>query len=179
MLSALLKELCQMPESIELSARSVTVTPHPTADNNFFEQEAAWHSKIAERAFALFQDRGSVDGYDWNDWVTAESELLKPVALEVYESEDRYIVSAEVPGFCAKDLEIQLEGSRMLIHGVRAADQTESHDSVSSERTSRPIYRLIEFAIPVLVDASSAKAEDGILEVTLPKSKEQTDPPTA
>jgi HSP20 family molecular chaperone IbpA len=165
-----------MQESTELSARSVTITAHPAAENNLFEQESAWHSKIAERAFAYFQDRGSVDGYDWADWVAAESKLLKPVALEIRESEDGYIVSAEVPGFSAKDLEIQMDGTRMLIHGVKTAGQ--SADS-AAEQAARPIHRLIEFSFPVVAEGCRAQAEDGILEVTLPKSKEQSDPPAA
>jgi HSP20 family protein len=166
-----------MPESIESSEKSVTITAQPEAANNLFEQEADWHSKIAERAFAYFQDRGSVDGYDLADWVAAESELLKPVALEIGESEDSYVVIAEVPGFSAKELEIQLDGARVLIHGAKAVGQ--SADSATSERASRPIYRLIEFSFPISAAGSHAQAEDGILQVTLPKSKEQTDPPAA
>ena len=165
-----------MPESIESSTKSVTIMAQPSAENNLFAQEDIWHNKIAERAFAYYQDRGSVDGYDWADWVAAESELLKSIALEIRESEDSYIVSAEVPGFSAKELEIQLDGTRMLIHGAKFSDQSTEG---ATERTSKPVYRLIEFSFPIAADGSRAQAEDGILQVTLPKSKEQSVSPAA
>ncbi|HEX4603547.1 MAG TPA: Hsp20 family protein [Candidatus Angelobacter sp.] len=165
-----------MQQSVE-SPNSVTITAHPAADNNLFEQESAWHNKVAERAFAYFQDRGSIDGYDWADWAAAESEFLKPIVLEVSESPDRYIVSAEAPGFRAKDLEIQLDGTRMLIHGIRAADESKNDGSTSSELASRPIYRFIDFSAPIMAEGCHAEVEDGILTLTLAKSGEQHDAP--
>lgn len=164
-----------MPDTIQ--SHAVTIT-RPAQGDNLFDQEEAVHSKIAERAFELFQARGSVDGSDWNDWLNAESELIKPVALEVSESEDQFAVSAEVPGFRPKDFEIQLDGSRMVIHGLRTGDGKEGVESTDGE-TSPQIFRLVEFSSPVSAAGSHAEVEDGILQITLPKSKEQTGPPSA
>lgn len=164
-----------MPDTTQ--SRAVTIT-HPAEGNNLFGQEAAVHSRIAQRAFELFQARGSVDGSDWNDWLTAERELIKPVALEVSESEDQFAVSAEVPGFRPKDVEIQLDGSRMVIHGLRAGDGKEGAESTDGERSPQ-IFRLVEFSSPVSVAGSHAEVEDGILQVIVPKSKEQTSLPSA
>jgi hypothetical protein len=37
-------------------------------------------SAIAERAFALFEDRGRTDGHDVDDWLEAERQLLHELA---------------------------------------------------------------------------------------------------
>jgi HSP20 family molecular chaperone IbpA len=52
---------------------------------------------IAQRTFGLFQQRGGADGRDLEDWFRAESELLKPVPIEISESNDTYTIRAEVP----------------------------------------------------------------------------------
>ena len=33
------------------------------------------HAQIAQRAYALWQERGGGDGQDLNDWLTAEGEI--------------------------------------------------------------------------------------------------------
>ena len=36
------------------------------------------HVVIAKRAYELFLQRGGEHGHDWEDWLTAERELLPP-----------------------------------------------------------------------------------------------------
>jgi outer membrane protein TolC len=37
------------------------------------------HERIAQRAYQLYETRGRVDGYDVQDWLEAEQELLSRV----------------------------------------------------------------------------------------------------
>jgi HSP20 family molecular chaperone IbpA len=66
---------------------------------------------IARRAFDIFESCGRVPGHELEDWFRAESELLRPVPLNVTESNDEYIVRAEVPGFGSKDIEVIVKRS--------------------------------------------------------------------
>lgn len=34
-------------------------------------------NRIRSRAYQLYKQRGSVDGFDWDDWFQAEAETLK------------------------------------------------------------------------------------------------------
>jgi Protein of unknown function (DUF2934) len=36
---------------------------------------------IAERAYAIYLDRGCQDGFDWEDWFQAEREIRTSVAV--------------------------------------------------------------------------------------------------
>ncbi|MGA8103784.1 MAG: DUF2934 domain-containing protein, partial [Candidatus Acidiferrales bacterium] len=43
-------------------------------------------NQIARRAFEIFESRGGVHGQDCEDWLLAESELLKPMKFSISES---------------------------------------------------------------------------------------------
>jgi hypothetical protein len=63
---------------------------------SFFEDMDNLTNRIAQRAFGLFEERGT-DGKEWEDWLRAEAELLKPMPVELSEAEKEYTVKAEVP----------------------------------------------------------------------------------
>ena len=55
------------------ASRKTTTTPTPTSVElaNTDHQE-----QIRKRAYELYEQRGRVDGFDEQDWFTAESEML-------------------------------------------------------------------------------------------------------
>jgi HSP20 family molecular chaperone IbpA len=66
------------------------------------------NSLIAQRAYEIFESRGGAHGSDPDDWFTAEGEVLHPLAIERTETESALRITAQVPGFEAKDLEVVL-----------------------------------------------------------------------
>jgi HSP20 family protein len=102
--------------TVKPGTESTTMVKFPKT-HNIFEDFEALRNEIARRAFGFFQNRGSVNGRDLDDWFLAESELLKPVPIEMSESNDGYTIRAEVPGFEAKDLDVKLEQNSLFIHG--------------------------------------------------------------
>jgi HSP20 family protein len=112
---------------------------------NLFEDFEALTKAITQRAFGLFQRRGGTDGRDLEDWFRAEAELLKPVPIEISESNEAYTVRAEVPGFDAKDLSIHVEGNSVYIHGKNEQKKEEKkgkevkYSEVSATELSRRI----------------------------------------
>ena len=84
---------------------------------NFLGELDALNRETAKRAFALFQQRGYMNGWDVDDWLRAESEILRPVPIEMSESDDSFTIRAEVPGFDAKNLSIQADGNSVYIRG--------------------------------------------------------------
>ena len=112
---------------------------------SIFEDFEALTNTIAQRAFGFFQQRGSADGWDLDDWVRAESELLKPVPIEMSESDDGYTIRAEVPGFDVKDLNVRVEPNSIYIHGKSEQKKEEkkgkevTYSEVSANELSRRI----------------------------------------
>jgi HSP20 family protein len=105
------------------------------------------------------------------NWLRAESELLQPVRLEVSESDDALTVRAEVPGFNAKELEINVESRTLTITGKHETqEENKKGKTLYSERSAQEILRVVD--LPTEVDSSkvSATLKEGILNIELPKA---------
>jgi HSP20 family protein len=127
---------------------------------------------IARRAFGIFESRGRSPGHELEDWFRAESELLRPVPVNVAESDGEYIVRAEVPGFSGKDIEVMVEPLYLAISGKRATNEDEENGKmIRCESRADRIFRVLD--LPPFVDTSkiSTTLRDGILIVDLPKAR--------
>jgi HSP20 family protein len=137
-----------------------------------FEQIDRIYDSIARRAFEIFSSQGTGFGHDLENWLKAESELLHPVHVQMTEHDGTVNVSAEVPGFEAKDLEIKLEPSRVTVSGKRETkEERKKGKTIYQEQCANEILRIVD--LPAEVDASKAEAKlkNGILEMRMPKGK--------
>ena len=137
-----------------------------------FDQMNAIFENIARRAFEIFEGNGRVFGRDVEDWFQAERELLRPVNVELTETEAAFELKAEAPGFNEKELEVNVEPRRVLITGKRETKAEETKGKVvRSEASAEQMLRVVE--LPAEVDAAKAAAtlmKNGILSVTMPKA---------
>ncbi len=93
--------------------------------------------------------------------------------IDVYETDDRYIVAAELPGLAREDIELALEASRLTLRGRRAdrpSDRNHALHFHQVERGHGAFARTFEFGSKIDVDAVSADLSNGVLTVTLPKA---------
>ena len=94
-------------------------------------------------------------------------------AIEVFEKEDKFVVKAELPGVKEDDVDVSVVGDTLTIKGERKAEsEVNEEDYYCCERSYGSFFRSI--ALPSTVDAKKIEAsyEDGILEVSLPKTAE-------
>jgi HSP20 family protein len=112
-------------------------------------------------------------------WPVVEREttgLLEGVwspSVDVYQTEDKIVVKADVPGLEKKDFDISVVNSHLTIKGERKhEDEVKEENYHRIERAYGAFERT--FALPATVDAEKIQAEykDGVLEVTLPKKEE-------
>ena len=92
--------------------------------------------------------------------------------IDVYETEDRYVVSAELPGLAREQIDLALEDARLTIRGERqghGADAPEIVHFHQVERGHGAFSRTFEFAATIDLNGVSADLSDGVLTVTLPK----------
>src|SRR5712691_3947711 len=92
----------------------------------FFDRPQEINDLISSRAYQLFESRGFTHGYDREDWLRAESEILLNVPVGITETETELTIRAEVPGFTENDLEVRVAPGSLCIIGKReeAAEQT-------------------------------------------------------
>ena len=91
--------------------------------------------------------------------------------IDVYETVDRYVVTAEVPGIEREQIELAIEDNRLTIRGARPSAGVEGgrRRYHQVERGHGTFSRTFEFPDAIASGEISADLRDGILTVTLPK----------
>lgn len=93
--------------------------------------------------------------------------------FDVRETNDAFILQADVPGVYEKDLDISLTNNRLIVSGKRESEQEVKGETYyRSERTWGSFSR--SFNLPTDVDANKVTAElkSGVLVIHLPKTGE-------
>jgi HSP20 family protein len=93
-------------------------------------------------------------------------------AADISETDEEYLVRAELPGVERKDVKVSLEDGVLTIEGERKQEKEEKGKTMHRvERFYGSFCR--RFNLPEDAEASSIKAEtkDGVLNVHIPKSK--------
>ncbi|HLT25841.1 MAG TPA: Hsp20/alpha crystallin family protein [Zeimonas sp.] len=100
----------------------------------------------------------------------AESGGLE-IRLDVKETEGQYEVQAEMPGVKKEDIQVQIDGNRVSIGAEvkRESEKKEGERILRSERYYGSIGRTFQLASEIDEAAATAKFEDGVLKLTLPK----------
>ncbi|MBO6642784.1 MAG: Hsp20/alpha crystallin family protein [Altererythrobacter sp.] len=94
------------------------------------------------------------------------------IRLDVKENKDCLVIQAEVPGVKKEDIDVSVDNNVLTISAeVSQYDADEENDAViHSERYYGSIRRSISLPAEVTADDATAKYEDGILVLKLPKS---------
>ncbi|MEM7144073.1 MAG: Hsp20/alpha crystallin family protein [Verrucomicrobiota bacterium] len=87
------------------------------------------------------------------------------LAADLFEDDDHYFARVELPGAKKDEVKVDLDGRRMTVV-YETASEADGDETVAYKRS---------LVVPegVKEDAISAKLEDGILTVTLPKAPER------
>ncbi|MEW6455950.1 MAG: Hsp20/alpha crystallin family protein [Acidobacteriota bacterium] len=93
--------------------------------------------------------------------------------VDIYETENSVVLTAEIPGVNEKDIEVKLENNQLSIKGERKFEkETKEENYHRIERSYGSFYR--SFTIPNAIDQDKISAEykNGILKVTMQKKEE-------
>lgn len=90
-------------------------------------------------------------------------------AVDVYETSDRYVVTAELPGMDRSHIEIDAREGELLLRGRRPDATVPPHAYHQMERGQGPFERRFVFADAIDVERISAEFSSGVLTVTVPK----------
>lgn len=99
-----------------------------------------------------------------------EVEWIPPI--NVKERPQDYLISAELPGIDKKNVEISLENNMLTIQGKREEHKEEKDEKfLRIESSSGSFLRRISLPDSVDTEKASADFKNGMLEITLPKTK--------
>lgn len=99
---------------------------------------------------------------------------FSPAVDVLYASDPaRAIVTAELAGIDIEDLELELEGSRLILAGHRKPPAADGEVYQQVEIEHGPFRRVVELAGETIPDGARAEYRDGILRVELPLAQAQ------
>jgi len=90
--------------------------------------------------------------------------------VNIFEAKDGYVLEAEMPGVNKNGLEITLEGNEMTILGHRSVAAL-SGEALLRESREADYRRVFELDPAIDTGKISARMEQGLLTLTLPKSE--------
>ena len=114
------------------------------------------------------------DLMDWNTWNFAGSDSTLP-AVNVKENDNEYLIDVAAPGMKKNDFKLNYDNGRLTISSEKKDEIQETNgDKITRREFSYQSFQR-SFSVPenvVNADKISAKYEDGILHVALPKREE-------
>jgi HSP20 family protein len=123
--------------------------------------------RMREATSRLSQPSGGPGNGEEGAW--GQATWMPPV--DIYETEDGYVLEAELPGFTTEDLDIELVENRLTLRGERKPPSTVKEEPY---RRHERAYGRFErsFLLPAVIDRDHVTAEmhHGVLTLRLPKS---------
>lgn len=138
----------------------------PAATDHLWEPLARMRGEF-DRLFDEFLHRPMGVG------LTRRIQALTGPALEFKDKKNEYELIAEVPGMKAEDIELKVAEGMLRLTGEKREEHEESTEGyVFSERRYGRFERAVELPQGIDLSKISAKAENGVLHIHLPKSAE-------
>jgi HSP20 family protein len=95
----------------------------------------------------------------------------RTLPVNVWEDETSFHVEAELPGYRIEDLEIELTGPKLTLHGKRVELGQEGLLPLQRERRGGEFSRTLEFPVAMDGEGAHAQLKNGVLGIRLPKAK--------
>lgn len=113
-------------------------------------------------------------GYGMPDWSAGREGTFFP-PVDVVETQDEYVVRADMPGMNPNDIRVHLVNNVLTIKGEKRYEHKEEEEGsyLHSERGYGTFERSFTLGSPIQPDAIRARYVDGVLEVHVSKSEQQ------
>jgi HSP20 family protein len=97
----------------------------------------------------------------------------QPVPVDVYTSDDEFVVQAILPGIKPEDVEITVEGTTLTISGDTTVTAEDKEGSLLLQEIRRGRF-MRTLSLPAGLEPDKAKAtfEDGVLTLRIPKAEQ-------
>lgn len=135
--------------------------------------------RIRDRAYLLFEGRGSAGGDPLDDWFKAEREVCWPAA-ELEEEDDEFELKVALAGFQPDEVTVTATPRELIVkarHEAKRKEEDEDDESelCFSEFRSNEVYRRIPLPMDIDVDKVAAKMKRGMLEIDAPKARDASE----
>jgi HSP20 family protein len=154
--------------TLPVTTSRTTVAPRPA------DALTRFHQELDQSFTNLFRSLGTSAFGPWPDQAGA---VWRPV-VDVVSRDRDYVVSVEVPGADAKDVQLEVTPDGALIVSGEKRQEASSNDGGVHriERSYGAFRRVLSLPDDVDRDAIDARFRDGVLTITCPKTAMATSP---
>jgi HSP20 family protein len=100
----------------------------------------------------------------------AERDCVSP-NVNIFESNEGYLLEADMPGVNKEGLEVLLEGNSLTLVGRRAPAEAPQGNLIHRESLEADYRRVFELDPAIDTKKIAAHMEQGVLRITLPKAE--------
>ena len=92
--------------------------------------------------------------------------------VDITETENKFLISAELPGLDKKNVDLTFDEGTLTIKGEKKAEKEDTHGEFCSRERSYGTFQR-SFEVPEIIDQNKIDASfiNGVLTVTMPKKK--------
>ncbi len=111
---------------------------------------------------------------DWADFFAPQSTREWGPAVDVKETDNRYVLEADLPGLTEDDVDVRIDGDTLILSSEKQEERKEEREGfLRKERFSRSFQRNFRLPEDVDIDNIDAKFEKGVLTLELPRTGER------
>jgi HSP20 family molecular chaperone IbpA len=136
------------------SGKPIASTPKIIGEKEKDALHQTIQTRVADRAYALYEASGREEGNAERHWLQAEAEILQQ-GLDVRESGSWLSVNASLPDVAAEEMEIYVEPERVIVHGQKCEN---SQDKTGQTQSVTQTDVFLARSLPVEVEPSTASA---------------------
>ncbi|MDE0093528.1 MAG: Hsp20/alpha crystallin family protein [Gammaproteobacteria bacterium] len=93
-------------------------------------------------------------------------------SMDIFEEDDRIVISADLPGLDTNDIEVYVDNGRLTIKGERTSEhRTGDNKNGRFERTYGSFARSFDLPDTADVDNVTASSKNGVLEIVVKKQE--------
>lgn len=138
----------------------------------------ALSDQIRQRAYELFESRGSGDGLALDDWLKAENDLILTPESDLVEKNGQFQVQIAVPGFDPKDVAVDALPDALIVHAQESHKHEKTEENVYfCDFGEKSLFRRFDLPSPIDVDKVTASLDKGLLTVTASKVEKPASKP--
>ncbi|MCP4134490.1 MAG: Hsp20/alpha crystallin family protein [bacterium] len=106
-------------------------------------------------------------------WSEELAALRLNPAVDVYENESSFVISAELPGLDKDNISVDLKDRVLTLRGERSCEDEKKEDKYYRKERAYGKFQRV-FTLPGRIDSGKIAAEykDGVLKVNIPKTEE-------
>ena len=94
----------------------------------------------------------------------------KEPIIDFQDRGDHYMLTAELPGFEKKDVEVKIDSNALELEAEKGDDkETKSREGTTTQRSRSNFHRYLTLPEEVLSEKVSGTMKNGVLELKLPK----------